>query len=285
MRIGIDTYSFHRLLGQPRPSEQPAEQRLPDGGPAVLAIARELGCDVVSLQTCFLGLPGSLDLAALRAAAGELDVVLAWGHPEGLAFGTRPQALDELHEWIEVAGALGGDLMRIVVGGPALRGVDPWEVQLARTVEPLREAAAHASRHGITLAIENHGDMPCTALVELIERASAPSLGVCFDTANAPRVGEDACAAARLVAPLLAMVHLKDIEAPEHAADFVAGPCTVPFGAGIVPVAAVLDALAAPIAAGAPVCVEVAQVASGVDELALVAEGVRWLNERRAPST
>lgn len=284
MRIGVDTYSYHRLLGWPRPGERPGEP-FPGGWSATLAHARELGCDVVSLQTCFLPPAAELDIGALRDAAGPLDVVPAWGHPEGLAFGARPGALADLLAWLDVASALGCALVRIVVGGPALRGAEPFAVQRDRTREPLRTAAAHAADRGIALAIENHGEIESGQLLELIEYADVEGVGVCFDTANAPRVGEDAAEAAARLAPLVRMVHLKDVEPPERASDPVAGPCTVPYGTGVVGIARTLDALAAPIAAGVPVCVEIGQVAPDADELALVEHGVRWLQTRAAAAS
>ncbi len=48
----------------------------------------------------------------------------------------------------------------------------------------------------------------------------------------------------------------------------------------MIPLEAVLDALAAPIADGVPVCVEIAQLRHGDDELELVESGVRWLRDR-----
>jgi len=143
VRIGVDTYSYHRLLGWPRPGERPGEP-LAGGWPATLAHVRELGCDVVSLQTCFLPPGAELDVSALRDAAGGLEIVPAWGHPEGLAYGARPEAVADLLAWLDVASALGVALVRIVVGGPALRGVEPFAVQRDRTRAPLR-AAAHAA--------------------------------------------------------------------------------------------------------------------------------------------
>jgi sugar phosphate isomerase/epimerase len=285
VRIGIDTYSYHRLLGAVRNGEQPAPSLLLDGGPAALVQARALGCDAVSVQTCFL--PSGPEAAAgfLEGAAGGLELILAWGHPDGLAFGRDSARLAELMGWLSAANELGCRLMRVVVGGPALRHIEPVAAQIERTIGPLRSAANRAADYGISLAVENHGDLDSSELEQLIERAASPNVGVCFDSANAVRVGEDPVAAATRLASRVLMVHLKDIESPERATDMVAGPCSVPFGCGVVPVKLVLAALAKPLADGCPVCVEIGQVGPGVDERELVSCCVHWLQERYGPES
>src|SRR4029450_7794315 len=99
------------------------------------------------------------------------------------------------------------------------------------------------------------------------------------DTANAPRVGDDTLAACHLLAARVRMVHFKEVEAIQTAADPVAGPRSVPYGEGIIPLDAVLSTLAAAGFDGL-VCVEIAQLGPGVDERALAATCVRWLRAR-----
>lgn len=280
MRVGVDTYSYHRLLGWPRPGEAAPTGHLADGGLAAIAEARRLGLDVLSMETCFLDPPGEVDAVGLVAAAGDLELMLAWGHPTGLAFGRDPAAVDDALAWVDVAAALGSSTMRITVAGPALRHAEPVEVQIARTLEPLARVVGRAAELGLDIAIENHADLTAHQLVDLIDRVGATNLGVCFDTANAVRVGDDAVDAAGLVAPYVRVVHLKDVESPAGVTDPVAGPCSVPYGEGVIPLDEVLAALTAPIAAGAPVCVEIAQLRPSDDELELVESGVRWLRAR-----
>jgi 3-oxoisoapionate decarboxylase len=276
VRIGVDSYTYHRLLGELRPGEDDPGERLVDGGAAVVAEARALGVDAVSLETCYLDPPSRLDVDALRQAAAGLELALSWGAPEGLGLGRRADALDDLLDWVGRAAALECRLMRVVAGGPRLRAhADEWPA----TVAPLRRAAEHAHELGVELALENHGDLTAAQIDALLEAVAHPALGVCFDTANAPRVGDDPVVAARLLAPRIRMVHLKDVEPVENAADPVTGPRSVPYGEGIVQVEAVLSALAAAGFDGL-VCVEIAQLAPGVDERALAADCVRWLRAR-----
>jgi 3-oxoisoapionate decarboxylase len=276
VRIGIDSYSYHRLFGEIRPGETEPQWRYSRGSLDVLAHARTLAVDGVSLETSFLPPPGELDAGALRAAAEPLQLVLAWGHRHGLEFGASDEALRGLCRWLEVAPQLGVALVRCVAASPAFRGAEPVAEQVARTVRPLAEAAARARALGLTLALENHGDLRAEELLELVERVGDDALGVCFDTANAVRVGDDAVEATRLLGPLTRMVHLKDVEPLERVTDPVAGPRSVPYGEGVVPVAQVLRALA-DAGFGGLICVELGQLAPGADELELVAACVRWL--------
>src|SRR5262249_9494402 len=141
IRIGIDSYSYHRLHGEVRPGEAPPRRSFPRGGASAFAHARSLGVDGVSLETCFLEPPSELDVAALREAAGGLELVLAWGHRHGFEFGRSESALPELLEWIELAPRLGCHVVRCVAASPAYLGAEPVREKIARTVRPLRLAA------------------------------------------------------------------------------------------------------------------------------------------------
>lgn len=272
MRIGIDSYSYHRLLGELRPGEEPPGERLADGGAAVIAEARALGVDGVALETCYLDTPAVA--RRLAEEAGPLELAFSWGAPNGLEFGASPQALDDLLRWIDAAA--GTRTMRIVVAGPSLRGVEPVDEQLRRTAGPLREAARAAADRGLTLAVENHGDLTAAQLEALL--GEVDGVGVCFDTANALRVGDDVLEAAALLAPRIRMLHLKDVEAVTEETDAVAGPRSVRYGTGVVPLDAVLALLPG---FDGLVCVEIAQLGRGDDERALVDDGVAWLRGRR----
>lgn len=276
MRIGIDSYSYHRLFGEVRPGEAAPARSFGPGSIEVLRHARSLGVDAVSLETCFLHPPGVLDLDALRAEAGPMELVVAWGHRHGLEYGASEAALESLLEWIGVAGGLGCRVVRCVAASPAFRGREPVVAQVARTVRPLTLAARRAGEVGVRLALENHGDLRARELLDLVAEVDDDALGVCFDTANAVRVGDDVVAAARLLAPLTSMVHLKDVEPMENVTDPVAGPRSVPYGDGVVPVGEVLDALDQ---RDALVCVELGQLGGDDDELALVEQGVAWLRD------
>jgi len=249
LRIGIDSYSYHRLLGDVRPGEEAPARRFDTRD--VLERARELGVDAVSLETAFLDLP---------LPDTDLEVVLAWGHPHGLA---SEGGLDDLLAWLDLAANMRCGLVRCVAGSPRLR---------SRPVEGLRVAVARARELGVTLALENHADLRAAEIVDLLD--CVEGLAVCFDTANALRVGDDPHDAALLLAPRTRMVHLKDVAADWN--DPVAGPRSVPYGEGVVAVRDVLGVYRA-VDLDPLICVELGQLAPGADELELVEQCVAWL--------
>jgi sugar phosphate isomerase/epimerase len=279
VRVGIDSYSYHRLLGETRPGEPPPPRLLADGTAAVLAEAHRLRVDGVSLETCYLGPPDRRRVRALADAAGPLELAFAWGAPNGLEFGASPAALDELLAWIDVAAAAGLCTLRIVVAGPALRGREPVTAQIERTVAPLRQACRSAVQQGVVLAVENHGDLTAEQLALLLDKVGDDKLGVCFDTANALRVGDDVVEAMTMLASRVRMLHVKDVEAVTASTDPVAGPRSVRFGTGVVPLDAVLRVAELAGFAGLA-CVEIAQLGPGDNEDELVADGVAWLRNR-----
>jgi sugar phosphate isomerase/epimerase len=273
MRIGIDSYSYHRLLGEVRPGERDPGERLP-GARALIAEMLDAGAEVLSLETVFLPAPGAVDAAELVDAAAGREIVPAWGHPVGLRWGARADLLDELLAWIALAPGLGARSVRCVAAGPALAAA-PRAERVAATAAALRHAVAAAREAGAVLALENHADVDREELEELLDRV--PGLMVCLDTANALRVGDDPVALARAVAGRIAMVHLKDVAGGP--ADPMVGPRSVPHGEGVVDLHGVLAAVAPdPVL---PVCVELGHLGGGdVDERRLVRDGVAWL--RRA---
>ena len=280
MRIGIDTYSFHRMLGLLRDGEDATAERIDRDERGAIALAAEFGVDVVAAQTCFLPAPPRVDVSACVRAAAPAELVPSWGAPNGLEFGANPGAAAELDWWIDASAAAGCRLLRIVLGGPAMRVLEPDAVRTERSLPVLQRVADRAARQGVRLAIENHGDTGTAHVADILHRLSHPSLGSCFDTANALRTGDDPVEAARILAPWVLMLHLKDVEPLDRQLSHVTGPCSVPYGDGIVPIDRVLEVLAAPIAAGAPVCVELGQLPRGADERALIDASLDWLRRR-----
>ncbi|HWV86602.1 MAG TPA: sugar phosphate isomerase/epimerase family protein [Capillimicrobium sp.] len=274
MRIGVDSYSYHRLLGEVRPGERAPERTLA-GAEALVAEMVDAGAEVLSLETVFLDPPVRLDVDALVAAARGRELAVAWGHPYGLRWGADPAALADLLAWIDVAPRLGARIVRCVAAHPALRDGPVAQGRLDATALALSRARERARARGVVLALENHADLDGAELLALLD--AVPGLRVCLDTANALRVGDDPVALAAAVADRVAIVHLKDL------AGMGPDPRSVPYGTGIVDLVGVLDALEAGGApADVPVCVELAQLGPGaVDERLLVRQGIGWLAAQR----
>jgi sugar phosphate isomerase/epimerase len=274
VRIGIDSYSYHRLLGEVRSGEGAPAQAL-SGAAALVAEMIDAGAEVLSLETVFLDPPARLDAGALVGAARGREIAVAWGHPYGLRWGADPAALADLLAWIDVAPRLGARIVRCVAAHPALRDGPVPQARLDATALALTRARERARARGVVLALENHADLDQGELLALLD--AVPGLRVCLDTANAVRVGDDPVALAAAVADRVAIVHLKDLagDGPD--------PRSVPYGTGVVDLTGVLDALrdgGAP--PDLPVCVELAQLGPGaVDERLLVRQGVCWLAAKR----
>ena len=97
MKLGIDSYCYHRYFGEVYAGLQTAPARIMTVWD-FLRRAGQLGVDGVSLESCFLPIeePGFLD--RLRDALNEkgLERVWAWGHPNGLESGTNRTAAKDL---------------------------------------------------------------------------------------------------------------------------------------------------------------------------------------------
>jgi sugar phosphate isomerase/epimerase len=271
MKLGIDSYSFHRLFGDVRGEEADLGPR-PYGNLDVIAAAKRLGAESVALQTCFLDFPSAVGAAELRTALDPLELVVAWGHPEGLSFGTAAAAADELHRWIEVAPALGCGLVRLVAGN---RRTERRGLPIEFLANALRGPVEAAAARGIRLALENHADLTVAELELLISLVDDPVLGICLDTANAVRVGDDPLQATLRLLPHVRMVHLKDVAGGAFEAS--AGPRSVPYGTGVIPVRQILDTLKEAEFDG-HVVVELGYLGGGqVDEEELLTTCFQWL--------
>lgn len=210
MKVGIDSYCYHRFFGEVYPGQQPAP--VPYTMDSFLDRARELGCEGVSLESCFFPEFGPAYLRSLRAKLDrfQFDRVYAWGHPDGLEAGGNPAAKDDLLAHLGHAAAIGAPVMRVV--GSSLRfRFGPHESQLKILAEWFREAAAAAARRGIRIAVENHIDYNSDEILALVEAVGSEYFGVNLDTANFIRVLDDPLEATRKLAKHVFATHVKDV--------------------------------------------------------------------------
>jgi sugar phosphate isomerase/epimerase len=211
MKVGIDSYCYHRLLGEVYPEQQPPATSLTME--RVIDRAHELGCEGMSLESCFFPSFDAGYLADVRARldAYGFDRVYAWGHPDGLEAGRNPQAKEDLVRHIHHAKAIGATVMRVV--GSSFSFVhDPHEPQLRILSGWLKEAVRVAAGEGVSLAIENHIDYDADEILRLIMEVDSPFFGVNLDTANFLRVHDDPVEAAEKLAPHVLATHIKDVE-------------------------------------------------------------------------
>ena len=284
MRVGIDSYSYHRLYGELRAGEDaPGAASWPREPSPVLEHARSLGVDDIFLETCYLPEPEHITFATL-APSGPVHVGFSWGHPwpdgafHGLDGGRTPAAEDHLARWIALCARLGESVLRITLGSPASRGTEPGQVLVDRLIQPTRRVADVAAEVGLRLAIENHGDLTAAEVMEIIDRADRPNLGVTLDNLNIIRLGDDMIEGTRMLAPRTLLVQLKDHRFTPDPSIW-GGPLCTALGEGVAPLAEVVDVLDQSGFDG-PVCVELASLGPGpVDELAMIQRSVAWLRD------
>lgn len=243
MKLGIDSYSFHRYFGE----AYPGLETLPAARWSVwdfLDTAQRLGAEAVSLESCFLPV-GDRDLTralAARLDQGGIDRVWAWGHPRGLHSGQAPEALAEGIASLQDAAAVGARVMRICTGGRGTR-FGTWADQREALLPLLARFEAEARALGITLALENHIDLYADEVIDLIESIGSDHLGLCFDTANNLRLYEDPHAVARKLAPYARATHIKDVRPLGGDPETIAFWPSVPVGDGLLKMPLILEEL------------------------------------------
>ncbi len=124
--------------------------------------------------------------------------------------GAWEKQLADVRTGVEVADRLGVRTLR-VFSGNAKPGY-AFEDGLAWIVEGLAASAEHAQRYHVTLALENHGLMAGRSdqVQQVIAAVGSPALRANIDTGNFLLVGQNPTDAAQELAPLAALVHLKD---------------------------------------------------------------------------
>jgi len=166
-------------------------------------------------------------------------------------------------------------LVDAAIWGAAAVVVQVFAYLIARLVAPMRRAADRAASAGISLALENHGDMRARDILELFDRTDRPNLGVCLDNVNLIRVGDDMLDGTAALAPHTLLVQLKDHRPGDPTV--VGGPVSTALGEGVAPIDEVIEILDRNGFAG-PVCVELASLGGGpVDELAMIERSMDWL--------
>jgi sugar phosphate isomerase/epimerase len=210
MKVGIDSYCYHRQFGEVYPGQEAPQTPL-SFDDFMLSLGG-LGIDGVSLESCFIPRFDAEYLAGIKAHLDGLgmDRVYAWGHPDGLEGGRNEAAYDEMIEHIAHARAIGADVMRVV--GSSLRfRFEPHGPQLEKLTRMFSSAAALAAQAGVKLALENHIDYNSDEILQLLKDVNSPSLGVNFDSGNFLRVLDDPVEAMRKLAPHVLATHIKDL--------------------------------------------------------------------------
>lgn len=236
MKIGIDSYCYHRFFGEVYPfqNDPPSQMSLED----FIDRAKQLDVDGVSLESCFVPQRddgGYMKSVRDRLDGHGLDRVWAWGHPDGLEGGTNQTEYKEMLNAFTQAKTIGADVIRIVGSSFTFRFENHQE-QIDRLVEMLTNAVPVARDHGIKMAIENHIDFTADECLQILERVGTDWLGINFDTGNFARLLDDPVQGMAKLAPFVLSTHIKDLKvaAPDRAVnDWCFFACT-PVGDGFI---------------------------------------------------
>lgn len=211
MKIGIDSYCYHRYFGEVYPQQvaPPSKLSLDE----FVVRAHKLGVDGVSLESCFFPDYSSAYLGAVKKLLDEnrLDRVYAWGHPDGLEGGSNRAAYTDMINSFACARQIGARVMRVV--GSSLRfRHEPHEPQLQRLAAMFRDAVKIAEEYDIRMAVENHIDFNSDEMRWLLDVVGSPYLGVNFDTGNFLRVLDDPVKGMEKLAGRVYATHIKDLK-------------------------------------------------------------------------
>lgn len=234
MKVGIDSYCYHRFFGEVYPDQKPPAKKMTMED--FLKRAKELDVDGVSLESCFFP---SFDPAWFKDLKAQLDEygfdrVFAWGHPDGLERGQNMTAYKEMVDLIPHARAIGADVMR-VVGSSLMFRHEPHGPQVEALTRLFKEAVKVAEEYDVKLAVENHIDYTSDEILQLLEGVGSDHFGLNFDTGNFLRLLDDPIAGMEKLAPYVLATHVKDLMPDKNARPtdwfFFSG---VPVGHGLI---------------------------------------------------
>ena len=210
MKVGIDSYCYHRLFGEVYAGQDKPDKEL--SFEDFLTKLDALQIDGVSLESCFIPKFDQSYLNSIKAHldASGMDRVYAWGHPDGLEGGGNEQAFDDMIRHIEYANQIGAKVIR-VVGSSLLFRFEPHAPQLEKLTRMFSEATKIAAGYDIKLAVENHIDYNSDEILQLITDVNSPYFGVNFDSGNFLRVLDDPIQAMEKLAPHVFATHIKDL--------------------------------------------------------------------------
>lgn len=211
MKVGIDSYCFHRYFGEVYPHQTAPEKNMTMED--FLAYAKELDVDGVSLESCFFPTTEEAWFNDLKAQLDDygFDRVYAWGHPDGLEAGKNRDEFESMITQVKNAKLIGADVMRVVASSLMFR-FEPHGPQIDILVDWFKEAVKVAEDYDVKLAVENHIDYTSDECVELLERVDSPYLGLNLDTGNFLRLLDDPVDGTRKLASRVFATHIKDLK-------------------------------------------------------------------------
>ncbi|OGO62973.1 MAG: hypothetical protein A2029_10350 [Chloroflexi bacterium RBG_19FT_COMBO_47_9] len=235
MKVGIDSYSYHRFFGDVYSDQKPPAKNMTMQD--FLKRAKELDVDGVAIESWFF--PKKVDQARFKDLNAQLDEykfdrVYAWGHPDGLERGQNLAAYEEMVADVPHAKAIGADVMR-VVGSSLMFRHEPHGPQIKALSKLFKKAVKVAKDYEVKMAVENHIDFTAEEILQLLEMVDSEYFGLNFDTGNFLRLLDDPIKGMEKLAPYVLSTHVKDLMPDKNAKPtdwfFFAG---VPVGMGLI---------------------------------------------------
>ena len=283
MKIGIDSYSFHRFFGETTKWETPSEQKWSLEN--FLDFVEEQGMELASLATAYLK---SDDKSTGKTIGNWLkvpgrEVVFTWGHPNGFDGGRNPGALKDALDFLHLAHSLGITQMRIVCGNHWNFSTDIAE-RLNRLRPIVTELLEVATKFKIRISIENHADFPVRTLMQFIDSFDNSNLGLCLDLGNALRVGDDPVTLLQdLDVGRIFMVQVKDVLRIEGDEDPTGWWPTVLYGTGDINLKECFHLLKVGDYQN-PMVVELSNLHSGLTEVEVAIQAIGFLRNELVSS-
>lgn len=179
LKLSLAAYSFRDVLNLKRPTMTLFQ---------FIDLAAELPLDAVELTSYYFAETSDEYLDKLKAHAAKRKLAIS-GVPVGNTFtlqddAKRAEQVKLVKEWTVRAARLGAKTVRIFAGSLA-KGEQLADAQ-KRVVDAMNECCETAEKHGIFLALENHGGITDTPehLLELVKPIKSSALGVNIDTGN-----------------------------------------------------------------------------------------------------
>jgi 3-oxoisoapionate decarboxylase len=211
MKVGIDHYSYHRFFGEVYPQQQKPDRQMTVE--EYIQRAGKMGCDGITLESCFLPRFDKDYLATLKGMMDErkFDRVYGWGHPDGLEGGRNQKAFDEMMASFEHAQAVGADVLK-VTGASLMFRNEPHAPMLEKLTRQFSEAVKVAEKYKIRMAVENHIDFTPDEILKLLQDINSPWFGMNFDSGNFLRLMADPVKALKKLAKYVLSTHIKDLK-------------------------------------------------------------------------
>lgn len=120
----------------------------------------------------------------------------------------RDKWLAHTRDWIGYSAAFGAPVIRVFAGTKPKDSTEEEAVE--RCVAGMKESLEHAAKHGVFLALENHGGITSTAdqLLKIVKQIDSPWFGVNFDSGNFSS-GDDPYEQLAKIAPYAINVQIK----------------------------------------------------------------------------